>query len=129
MTDVFDAFGGDTKGMNFNTLLFLLAQVFPLLLSLPTPHSMLTKKLNDTMGEIANALLTKSREEKEAGTLGESEEKSILGLLSMFARPPMSGGLTQVHLVRAENQDGQLYLTREEVIGQVRLKCLYCLIT
>ena len=128
MTDVFDAFVSDTRGMNFELLLLLLAQAFPLLLSLPTPHSMLTKKLNDTMGEIANALLMKSRKEKEAGTLGESEEKSILGLLSMFARPPMSGDLTQFYLVRAENQDGQLHLTREEVIAQVRLKCL-CLVT
>ena len=122
MTDVFDAISGNTRGMNLN-ILFLLAEVFPSLLSLPTPHSMLIKKLNDTLGEIANALLTKSRKEKEAGTLGESEEKSILGLLSMFAHPPMSGDLTRFHLVSAENQDGQLYLTREEVITQVRLKC------
>lgn len=53
------------------------------------------KKLNDSMGEISDALLGKSRKEKEAGTLGEREEKSILGLLSMLTCPLVSDDFTQ----------------------------------
>lgn len=60
------------------------AQIFPWILHLPTPHSKLTKRLNDTIGAISTALLVKTRKEKEAGTLGEREERSILGLLSIF---------------------------------------------
>ncbi|KAG8219007.1 cytochrome P450 [Butyriboletus roseoflavus] len=83
VTEVFDSFGS-TKGKSLNMFLVLLAQALPWLLILPTPHSKLLKRLNDTMGDIANVLLTRSKKEKEAGTLGEREEKSIIGLLSIF---------------------------------------------
>lgn len=85
MTEVFDAFGSANGGKTLNMFLIVLAQALPWLLRLPTPHSKLIKRLNDTMGEISNVLLTKSRKEKESGILGEREENSILGLLSMFA--------------------------------------------
>ncbi|KAF8436007.1 cytochrome P450 [Boletus edulis BED1] len=81
----------------------MLAQVFPWLLRLPIARSKHWQRLNDTMGEISNAFLTKSRKEKEAGTLSESEEKSILGLL-----------------IKAEDQGGQRHLTREEVTAQAK---------
>ena len=83
MTEVFDAFGS-REAKSFNMLFLVLAE-FPLSWRLPTPRSKLIHKLNDTRGEVADALLTKSKKEKEAGTLDEREEKSILGLLSMLA--------------------------------------------
>lgn len=76
-------------------LLILFAEALPWLLRLPTGFSILVKKLNDSMGEISDALLGKSRKEKEAGTLGEREEKSILGLLSMLTCPLVSDDFTQ----------------------------------
>ncbi|KAH0839441.1 cytochrome P450 [Lanmaoa asiatica] len=94
-------FGSLDGGKTLNKFLIVLAQALPWLMRLPTPYSNLIKRLNDTMGEVSNALLTKPRQDKEAGTLGEREEKSILGLL-----------------VRAENQGSQLHLTREEVMAQ-----------
>ncbi|KAH0839443.1 cytochrome P450 [Lanmaoa asiatica] len=100
VTEVFDAFA-NVGGNILNMFLSVLAQAFPWLLRLPTPKSNLIKRLNDTMGEISNVLLTKLRQDKEAGTLGEKEEKSILGLL-----------------IRAEDQGNQLHLTREEVMAQ-----------
>ncbi|KAN0098017.1 Cytochrome P450 [Tylopilus felleus] len=104
VTEVFGLLSTDTRGETLHMLFVMLAMTFPSLLKLPTPHSKLVAKLNDTMGEISNALLTRSRKEKEAGTLGESEEKSIIGLL-----------------IKAENHDGQLHLTREEVMAQAKV--------
>lgn len=86
VTEIFDAFG-NSRAQTHNMLLILLAEAFPWLLKLPTPHTRVIKKLNDTMSEISNAFLTNFREEKEAGTSGEREEKSILGLLSMVTHP------------------------------------------
>lgn len=96
VTEVFGLLSTDTRGETLHMLFVMLAMTFPSLLKLPTPHSKLVAKLNDTMGEISNALLTRSRKEKEAGTLGESEEKSIIGLLSMSASPWMFGVLTDL---------------------------------
>ena len=82
MTEVFDALGAN-GGEAVKTIL-LLSESFPWLLGLPTPYSKLLVKLNDTMGMLSDALLTRSKKEKEAGTLGETENKSILGFLSML---------------------------------------------
>ena len=85
VTEVFDAFGGTDRGRNLDMFLIMLAHSLPWVLKLPTPHSKLVKRLNDTMGDISNVLLTKSKKEKEAGTLGETDEKSLLGILSTTA--------------------------------------------
>ncbi|KAG9309800.1 cytochrome P450 [Chiua virens] len=106
VTEVFDMFSGG-GGSTVNLLLILLANALPWLVKIPTSHSKLVQRLNDTMGEISDELLSKSRKEKEAGTLGEREEKSILGLL-----------------IKAETQEGQLHLTREEVTGQAKVLLL-----
>ena len=125
VTEVFDVLSGANGGNTLNMSLVVLAQALPWLLRLPTPHSKLIQRLNDTMGEISNVLLTKSRKEKEAGTLGEREETSILGLLSMFASAYLRClAIDLAHLVRAENQGGQLHLTREEVTAQVWIEML-----
>jgi hypothetical protein len=54
-----------------------------MLLNLPTSRNRLFKKLRLTMGAIADELLARTRKEKE----GAAEEKSIIGLLSMFFEP------------------------------------------
>ena len=69
---------------------------FPSLFNLVASLWKYERRLHDTMGEVANPILTKLSKEKEAGTLGESEEKSILGLLSVFTFTPMFGNLTQL---------------------------------
>ncbi|KAF8128180.1 cytochrome P450 [Boletus edulis] len=99
--EAFNSIGGTNQTVDL--FFVMLAQVFPWLLRLPIARSKHWQRLNDTMGEISNAFLTKSRKEKEAGTLSESEEKSILGLL-----------------IKAEDQGGQRHLTREEVTAQAK---------
>ncbi|KAG8218157.1 cytochrome P450 [Butyriboletus roseoflavus] len=105
VTEVFDSFG-NTKAKR-HKFLILLAQTLPWLLNLPTSRSKLIQRLNDTMGDIANVLLMRSKKEKEAGTLGETEEKSIIGLL-----------------IRSENQGSQLHLAHEEVVSQAKVLLL-----
>ncbi|KAG9309787.1 cytochrome P450 [Chiua virens] len=101
VTEVFDMFSGG-EGNTVNLLLLLFSSVLPWLMKVPTSNAKLFRRLNDTMGQITDELLSKSRKEKEAGTLGEREEQSILGLL-----------------IKAESHEGQLRLTHEEVTGLV----------
>jgi len=55
--------------------------VLPILQYLPTKQNRMFKRLRLTMGEIADELLARNRKEKEGKAL--TEEKSIIGLLSM----------------------------------------------
>ena len=73
---MFDAFGHGV----FSTLqgiLFVLAPVVPWLMKVPTYRRRMVRKLNRSMGEIADVMLERSR---KAG--GEKDlERSVIGLL------------------------------------------------
>jgi hypothetical protein len=78
--EVFNSFGsGDTSLLSH--FVFLMGPVFPILQYLPTKQNRMFKRLRLTMGEIADELLARNRKEKEGKAL--TEEKSIIGLLSM----------------------------------------------
>jgi hypothetical protein len=85
VTDIFDSFGASEESA-LATFLFLLAWTFPVLTKAPTLRTKLIQKLNQKMSEISNVLLTRTREEREVGVMGDKEEKSIIGLLSTLAR-------------------------------------------
>ncbi|OAX33612.1 cytochrome P450 [Rhizopogon vinicolor AM-OR11-026] len=104
VTEVFDSFGSNPKASAFNKLLFLLAQVFPVLTKIPTQRKKLTNKLNVTMGEISNDLLIRSRREKDMNVSDTDAGKSIMELL-----------------VKAEDQDAELHLSNEEVLAQMKV--------
>jgi hypothetical protein len=86
VTEVFDTFGKDQQASAVNQIVLLLASAFPIIIKMPTKHSYLVKKLGDTMGEISNNLLTRSRQEKDANMSERDEEKSIIGLLSKLPK-------------------------------------------
>lgn len=84
VTQIFDAFSSSSHASSLSIGLNLLAQVFPFLVQIPTPRGKLTMQLNSAMEEISNVLLTRTRKELDMGAPSEQEEKSVIGLLSMF---------------------------------------------
>ena len=86
MTEVFDTFGNNPRASAVNHAFILLAQVFPILVKIPTSRGKLSSKLNVTMGEISNDLLMRTRREKDVNVNETEEEKSIIGLLSTFSK-------------------------------------------
>ncbi|KAG2124463.1 cytochrome P450 [Suillus cothurnatus] len=107
VTEVFDTFGKDQQASAVNQIVLLLASAFPIIIKIPTKHSYLVKKLGDTMGEISNNLLTRSRQEKDANMSERDEEKSIIGLL-----------------IKSESQDAELRMSKEEVVAQMKVVLL-----
>ncbi|KAH7913961.1 cytochrome P450 [Hygrophoropsis aurantiaca] len=103
VTEVFDSFG-TAKPSPLNSLFFLLAPVFPWLIKLPTSRAKLVKKLNTTMGEISEELLSRTRKEKEADASDAKAENSIIGLL-----------------IKAEAETAELHLSPEEVMAQMKV--------
>jgi len=81
VTEVFDSFGSNPKVTVLSRLVFLLAQVFPVLTKIPTQRKKLTNKLNAIMGEIFNDLLVRSRREKDMNVSDTDAGKSIMELL------------------------------------------------
>ncbi|KAF8548042.1 cytochrome P450 [Imleria badia] len=75
VTEIFDTFTSSTSKLNIG--LFLLAQVFPFLVRVPTARRRLTWKLNRAMEEISNTLLARTKKELDLGVVGDKEEKSL----------------------------------------------------
>jgi hypothetical protein len=114
---------GNNPGTSaFNRILILLAQVFPIIVKIPTKRRVLIKKLNTTMGEISNDLLIRSRREKDMDVSDTEAGKSIIGLLSMISNAIMSSliDIIMTTIVKSEDQDAELHLSGEEVLAQVR---------
>ncbi|KAG6330537.1 hypothetical protein ID866_8551 [Astraeus odoratus] len=86
-----------------HTSFILLLQRFPFLLTVPTPRNGLAMDLHRATAEIADSLLAKIKKEKEEGHL-EGKEQSSLSFL----------------LVKSEDAQNNVYLTRAEVLAQVR---------
>ncbi|KAG6849383.1 hypothetical protein H0H93_008938 [Arthromyces matolae] len=72
----------NTGSSPFSILIFLLSQVFPFLLSVPTSDNKQWAELNKAMAQIADDLLERTRKEREGSLDGKSEEKSIIGQLT-----------------------------------------------
>lgn len=79
VVEAFDIIGSSNPGA-ISQFVFFLGPVLPMLLNLPTSRNRLFSRLHNSMVAIANELLVRTRKEKE----GAAEEKSLIGLLSMF---------------------------------------------
>ncbi|KAI9572414.1 cytochrome P450 [Boletus coccyginus] len=103
VTEVFDIFGESSSSAS-NKGLLLLAQIFPFLISLPTPRTNLIQKLNIAMDEISNELIARTQKELEVGVIGGKEERSVIGLL-----------------IKGASSDSEFHLTKEEVMAQMKV--------
>jgi len=104
VTETFDAFA-DLKPSVFEKIVLLLAFVFPVLTRIPFTRQRLNVRFNKNLGEIAEQVLSNSRREKQGNAdVTKSEDKSIIGLL-----------------LKAENSQGGIQLTTEEVADQMKL--------
>lgn len=81
----FDAFGAQSNTSAFTAAVFLLGQVFSIFTYLPTSRDELYREMKAIMIDICNALLERTKKEKEQGALDGKEEKSIIGLLSTYS--------------------------------------------
>ncbi|KAG1882689.1 cytochrome P450 [Suillus subluteus] len=107
VTEVFDTFGNNSQASAINQLFFLFAPAFPIIAKIPTKRTKLAKKLNVTIGEISNDLLLRSRREKDVDMKEAEEEKSVIGLL-----------------IKAEGQEAELHMSKEEVLAQMKVLLL-----
>ncbi|KAI6012725.1 cytochrome P450 [Pisolithus orientalis] len=98
VVEVFDTFAGST--MNFPVI--LLAQVFHLLLYVPTARGDLFGDMSRTLADISRKFLERSKEEKEAGIVGGKDDKSIIGVL-----------------LKAKDAGADVQMSVEEVLAQV----------
>ncbi|KAK7023648.1 hypothetical protein VNI00_016610 [Paramarasmius palmivorus] len=102
---------GSARPSTLARINFLLSSVIPVLSYIPTERSRMFEELKRSMRAIADVLLERSRK-------AISDEKSIIGLLSMFsifafAKPHA------VVIVKAESTDGELHMSEEEVLAQL----------
>ncbi|KIJ58857.1 hypothetical protein HYDPIDRAFT_101898 [Hydnomerulius pinastri MD-312] len=107
VTEIFDTFGSSPRSSTLNIGATLLAQAFPFLVRIPTARTKLIGKLNNAMGDISNILLERTRKEVEIGVTSEKEDKSIIGLL-----------------IKGESSDGELHLSQEEIMAQMKVLLL-----
>ncbi|KAI6012644.1 cytochrome P450 [Pisolithus orientalis] len=104
VTEIFDTFGSSSKRSAVNVGLLLLSQVIPLLSFIPTSRTKLLREMQRTMEDISTELLARTRKEKEEGVLDGKEDRSIIGVL-----------------VKANDSDSSIHLTREEVLAQMKV--------
>ncbi|KAI6154194.1 cytochrome P450 [Pisolithus tinctorius] len=100
VVEVFDTFAGST--MNFP--LILLAQVFHLLLYVPTARGDLFGDMSQTLADISRKFMERSKEEKEAGIVDGKDDKSIIGVL-----------------LKAKDAGADVQMSVEEVLAQMKL--------
>ncbi|KAL5488430.1 hypothetical protein ACEPAI_6548 [Sanghuangporus weigelae] len=101
--EVFDAFGTRPPA-GLMVLTILLGPALPILTKLPGKRASLVSKLHKTMQEVSEALLERSRKEKELAGISSDTSRSIIG-----------------SLLRAEDSTSDLRLTEEEVLAQMRV--------
>ncbi|KAI5994730.1 cytochrome P450 [Pisolithus albus] len=102
VTRIFEAFQESSKRNDMSSGVFLLLQVFPMLVYIPSPRMRLVRELHYAMVDVCNAILDQTKKEKEAGAL-DGREKSIIEVL-----------------VQAEGTDTAFYATREEALAQMK---------
>ncbi|KAJ7729679.1 cytochrome P450 [Mycena maculata] len=96
-----------TESSFLSEMVFMLAFIFPFLLSIPTARMRIFWELRRSLNVIAEGLLTKTRIEKENNVAEELTDKSVIGLL-----------------LKAEVADAELYMTQEEVVAQMNVLLL-----
>ncbi|KAF9457384.1 cytochrome P450 [Collybia nuda] len=107
VVEVFETIGSSDKSF-LSQFVFLMGPVLPTLQNLPTSDNRLFKRLRETMSEIADELLTRTRKEREGKGTGEkAEEKSIIG-----------------QLIKAESTNTELQMSQEEVLAQMNVLLL-----
>ncbi|KAI6012645.1 cytochrome P450 [Pisolithus orientalis] len=104
ITELFDTFGSFSKRSAVDVGLLLLSQVIPLLSFIPTSRTKLLREVQRTMEDIPTELLARIRKEEEEGVLDGREDRSIIGVL-----------------VKANDSDSSIHLTREEVLAQTKV--------
>lgn len=124
VNDVFGTFSASPRSSALNKGLFLLAEFFPFLIRMPTPRNRLSKKLGDTIEDISNVLLARTRKEMEMGAAKGKEEKSIIGLLSTSRILISDTTYTLFYLqrkktVKGANGESTFHATKEEMMAQV----------
>ncbi|KAG6375250.1 cytochrome P450 [Boletus reticuloceps] len=67
----------------------------------------LMRKLNDAMEEISTVLLARTKQEMDAGIVGDKEEKSVIGLL-----------------IKGQRSESEFHLSKEEVLAQMKVLLL-----
>ncbi|CCL99011.1 uncharacterized protein FIBRA_01019 [Fibroporia radiculosa] len=100
VADSFASFG-TLKPTLLGAVTFIVGLALPILTKIPTDFRILVKRLNASMGEIADELLANMRKESEGEV--KTEDKSIIGLL-----------------IKAEGSDAELRLSQEEVMAQMK---------
>ncbi|KAK7016328.1 cytochrome P450 [Favolaschia claudopus] len=85
----------------FDGCIFILALFFPLLFKIPTQRTLRFRELRRIMNEVAQRLLENTRRERERGIAEEHSDTSIIGLL-----------------IKAEQTDSALSMTRDELVAQ-----------
>jgi hypothetical protein len=84
IAEVFNSLGKH-KPTFFQSIMFLLSAVLPILARMPSPRRTLEKQFNSAAEKISRELLQKSRDEKVAA-IASKGDNSVLGTLSMFNR-------------------------------------------
>ncbi|KAI5117517.1 hypothetical protein M0805_009525 [Coniferiporia weirii] len=105
VAEMFDSFGSNPPDV-ISAISMLLGPVLPFLGNVPTKRQRMIAKLNSRMEEIAGTLLERSRKEKEAGLVGDTG-RSIIGAL-----------------LKAENSESELRLTKDEALAQMKVLIL-----
>lgn len=78
--EVFDSFG-QRPSMGMMVFVILLGTALPILSKIPTSRTRLMSKLHNTMEEVSEGLLERSRKEKEMGGAASHTSRSIIGSL------------------------------------------------
>ncbi|KAI6030990.1 cytochrome P450 [Pisolithus marmoratus] len=97
---IFDTFAMSAP----NLFLFLLSQVFPLLLYVPTARGDLFSDMNETLADVSRKFLDRSKEERDAGIIDGKDDKSIIGVL-----------------IKAKDAGADVQLSIEEILAQMKL--------
>ncbi|KIM51238.1 hypothetical protein SCLCIDRAFT_1224714 [Scleroderma citrinum Foug A] len=103
VSTVLDGIGSSPRS-KLNAGFFALSQVLPVLVHYPTKRTMLIQELPQELSKISEELLNKSKKEKEAGIIDGNIDRSVVGLL-----------------LKAEDAEADLRLSREEVMGQMKV--------
>jgi len=107
VTETFDAFSTTPPTKFFRFMFVVLGLVFPWFVNLPTARTQMSKKLNDAMAEIAEALLKRTRREKEQGGNEGEKDRSVIGAL-----------------LRAETAGTELHLSHQEILDSMKVLLL-----
>ncbi|KDQ56786.1 hypothetical protein JAAARDRAFT_179466 [Jaapia argillacea MUCL 33604] len=106
VANVFDSFSTIQPTL-IDIIPFILGPIFPFLINIPTERNRMLRKLNASMEEISEELLSKTRENWEGEDRQLKEEKSLMGVL-----------------IKSETTESGLRMSKEEVLAQMKVLML-----